>query len=384
MSNARTLGLATMLAPLTFALSASAATQLTTAGGQVPAWSPSGSFVVFADDGDLWVVSAGGGAPMAVTTNPGLEWDPEWSPDGTEIAFTSSAAGTDDIYVIGVPGGSATRVIHTPGFDRSPTFSPDGTQIAYSTDRGGDRDIWIYDRVVDTHTQLTFDADEEMDLDWSPDGQWIAYRRGVAGSNIAIVDVSGGLPIELTGGTEAEATPSWTPDSQSLLFASFYTGSWDLYSVPVTGGMPTVVLNDFATSESMPAWSPLGDRYAYVSDESGTFEVWLSDLILGVDSSSAAPAVTRAALGSAPNPFRVTTRLGAALDGETEGGARFTVYDARGRRVRMLSAERTAVGFEADWDGRNTAGVELPNGVYYYRLETAGGASTAARAILAR
>lgn len=71
-----------------------------------PAISPDGEQVCFVYDNDLWVVSFAGGVPRRITNTPSSEWNPQWSPDGATIAFSSNRDGNNFIYIIPASGGS--------------------------------------------------------------------------------------------------------------------------------------------------------------------------------------------------------------------------------------------------------------------------------------
>ena len=150
-----------------------------------PTWSANGEKIAFwypAEDGGIYFTNADGtGMPKRLTT-PGLtgfEARPEWSPDGTQIAFQSN--GQDDwadIYVMDVsPEGDTSRPQRLTDDDllyaEEPSWSPDGTEIAFNS-RG---DIYKIDVNTLKETRLTNNQDHEHDPTWSPDGEHIAFVR---------------------------------------------------------------------------------------------------------------------------------------------------------------------------------------------------------------
>src|ERR687888_2333915 len=81
--------------------------------------------VAFEYAGDLWVVSRSGGQARRLTSTPGVEIDPYFSPDGSQIAYTSTVAGNTDVYVVSATGGAPRRLTFHPGTDRVRGWTPD-------------------------------------------------------------------------------------------------------------------------------------------------------------------------------------------------------------------------------------------------------------------
>jgi Tol biopolymer transport system component len=118
-------------------------------GACQPSWSPDGSQLVFIspcrerlefydkeyyNDASLYMINVDGTGLMQLTTIPGSDYDPAWSPDGKRIAFTSVRDGRKEIYVLTIESGVATRLTNTTGDIENiqPSWSPFGNQIAYS------------------------------------------------------------------------------------------------------------------------------------------------------------------------------------------------------------------------------------------------------------
>jgi tricorn protease len=89
--------------------------------------------VAFEYAGDLWIVSRSGGQARRLTSTPGAEIDPYFSPDGTQIAFTATVAGNTDVYVMPTTGGDAKRLTFHPGFDRVRGWTPDGRRVIFAS-----------------------------------------------------------------------------------------------------------------------------------------------------------------------------------------------------------------------------------------------------------
>ena len=132
--------------------------------------------IVFEYGGDLWIVPVTGGEARHLTTHPGNESSPKFSPDGRWIAFTGSYDGNSDVFVIPAEGGVPRRVTYHPGSDNVRGWSPDGSKIMFNSSRDA------YSRSSHMFT-IDFDGGLPEILpmpmaslgDYAPDGVHIAY-----------------------------------------------------------------------------------------------------------------------------------------------------------------------------------------------------------------
>ncbi len=91
--------------------------------------------VAFAYAGDLWVVPRSGGEARRLTSTSGVETEPYFSPDASQIAFTATVAGNTDVYVVPVAGGDPKRLTYHPGIDRVRGWTPDGRRVILASGR---------------------------------------------------------------------------------------------------------------------------------------------------------------------------------------------------------------------------------------------------------
>ncbi len=92
--------------------------------------------VAFEYGGDLWVVPRAGGSARRLTSTPSAETDPQFSPDGSMLAYTATIAGNADVYVMPVAGGEARRLTYHPGGDFVRGWTPDGKRVIFASTRG--------------------------------------------------------------------------------------------------------------------------------------------------------------------------------------------------------------------------------------------------------
>jgi tricorn protease len=95
----------------------------------------SGTLVAFAYANDLWMAAADGSGVRRLTSHPGVEAGPRFSPDGTMVAFTGSYEGNTDVYVVPAAGGVPVRLTHHPGNDVALGFTPDGKSVLFASPR---------------------------------------------------------------------------------------------------------------------------------------------------------------------------------------------------------------------------------------------------------
>jgi|SRR5579872_197492 len=172
--------------------------------------------------------------------------------------------------------------IGEPAILANPTLSPDGSRVAVdiSDRKASNVDIWIESTTGAANTRFTFDPAEEVVGVWSRDGKTLAYRFGADGSGINVKAASG-LEREkrlffLSGSSMDDIEPnSWSADDRQIL-SRHQTASGDhLELVPLAGGKPTRLLTSKG-SERNGQFSPDGKWVAYASNESGTWEIYVT------------------------------------------------------------------------------------------------------------
>jgi Tol biopolymer transport system component len=157
-----------------------------------------------------------------------------WSPDGKTLAYVGERKGEFDIYTVSVSGGAERRLTTAPGLDDGPDYSPDGAWIYFNSERTGVMRIWRMRPDGTDQQQVT--RDEEY-ADWfphpSPDGRWIvflSYAKDVKGHPpdhdvvLRLMPAAGGSPrviVKLFGGQGTINVPSWAPDSKQFAFVSY-------------------------------------------------------------------------------------------------------------------------------------------------------------------
>lgn len=226
-----------------------------------------------------------GGTSAPVRINAGdVSSQPTANPAGTRIAFVVSQIDLTtheriaDIFAVDRNGMNMKRLTTAPGYDDWPAWSPDGAKIVYrhfQVGEGQRYDIWVMNADGSSPTNLTADMpDDAVNAapTWSPDGTRIVFassRTDASGatSSIWTMRTDGTDKRQLTSTlTGFDATPSWSPDGQRIAFIRYYDGGEsDITFVNATGGATTRL--EIAGTQWTPAWSPDGRYIAYVQQQ---------------------------------------------------------------------------------------------------------------------
>ena len=152
------------------------------------------------------------------------------------------------------PVNGATPFLSSTRNDSAPQFSPDGSKIAFTSDRSGNAEIWVSDSDGSSSSQLTsFDGPAVTTPRWSPDGGRIAFDSDAAGEyDIWVIGANGGKPQRMTTDPANDGNPSWSHDGRWIYFDSARTGEQQVWKIPANGGEAIQVTRDggFAPLES--------------------------------------------------------------------------------------------------------------------------------------
>ena len=228
---------------------------------------------------------AGRAAPVQanfarLTDQEGSETFPSLSPDGGELVYVKATSpGNLDLYHQRVGGSNPRNLTEdSAGADTQPAFSPDGQQIAFHSDRDGGG-LFLMGATGESVRRLT---DMGFNPAWSPDGREIVFAtEGVSGplerrldnSQLWTVSVATGEKRLVFKGDAVQ--PSWSPHGHRIAFWGLPEGSTErvVWTVPAGGGEPVRVTSG-GHLDWNPVWSPEGRHLYFVSDRSGTMNLW--------------------------------------------------------------------------------------------------------------
>lgn len=246
-----------------------------------PQWSPDGTRLAFVSDrdgtNDIWLMNTDGSGAKNLTRGAGDDLSPRWSPDGRRIAFTSSRDGDVEIYLMNADGAEQTNLTKADGDDLQPAWSPDGTQIAFVSERGK-KGRSLYALKVDAPRTPAKLAAPPCDVGapaWSPDGAQVAFVSCVGADGKGAVDATqhavyvvpaAGGDLTAISDTKGESGgPTYRRDGGALAFWS-YRGQDQADIVIVSGGMRRVVQGPPGIARD-PAWAADSGLLAFISGD---------------------------------------------------------------------------------------------------------------------
>ena len=206
----------------------------------------------------LWratVADAGGRAepPTRFAYSTHNEWNPQYSPDGSRVAFESNRTGESAIWLSAADGSGLMEIFSRAGkHSGTPRWSPDGRRIAFDSSAAGNFDVYVIEPGSAQALRLTTQAADDAVPSWSPDGRWVYFSSTRTGrQEIWKVPAGGGPAIQVTRNGGACVFPS--ADGTLIYYTKADAGS-ALWSMPVAGGpehevLPSVYKRNFVVVE---------------------------------------------------------------------------------------------------------------------------------------
>lgn len=260
---------------------------------EAPTYSPDGKYLLVNSKGDLWKLPVDSGTPALQKIDLGsisrCNNDKGISPDGTLIAFSSSATGHgSQVYTVSSAGGTSNMVVsETPSYFHA--FSPDGHWLAIVAQRNNNFDLFRLPVGGGDQQRLTSNAGYDDGPDYSPDGKWIYFNSDRSGKwEIWRMPADGAGPDDkdaqqVTGNPDEEDWfPHCSPNGKWIVFIAFPKGTAGhnahlnvkLQMIPMPGdqisSQPARTLAEFFGGQgtiNVNSWSPDSTKIGFVSYE---------------------------------------------------------------------------------------------------------------------
>ncbi len=136
---------------------------------------------------------------------------PAWSPDGTQIVYTS-VAGSADLMLLNVGSGEQHRLTGASGSAFTPAWRPDGRGLAFAGSGDGNFEIYYLDFTSDRLINLSAHPADDLNPVWSPTGSWLAFiSRRYGSRDVLLLDVATGYLQAVSRHPASDYDPQWRP-----------------------------------------------------------------------------------------------------------------------------------------------------------------------------
>ena len=266
-----------------------------------PTFSPDGNQVAFAWDGeerdntDIYVKLVAGGRPLRLTTNPAVDSGPAWSPDGSQIAFFRRSEGSGGIFLVPPIGGAERKLAESPhywrlegtsGAGQDLSWSADGKFLAVSDRPSREEPFAIFRVSVESGdkerlTSPPAQSPGDHSPAFSPDGRTLAFVRQSASyaADVYLMQVADGKPRRLTYNDQPTRGLAWTPDGREIVFSLLPGGIGTNSSLWRISSLGGMpeLLSGTGGGAIYPAISRQGSRLIY-SRRTSDFNIWRLEL----------------------------------------------------------------------------------------------------------
>ena len=336
---------------------------------------------------DLWLADAETGKRIKRLANSELNPDFEelrflysqsaFSPDGQKIALTAQRQGRDVMYVMNVESGKRSEPFDLPLESvTGPTWSPDGKQIIFSGSRGGITDLCIVNADGAGFRRLTRDRFGDLQPQWSPDGKTVAFASDRDSASfdllefkpwrITLLDLETGRTTVLPGQAGLNLNPQWSPDGKSIAYISDRSGTANVFLYDFESKqhyqLTNVVGAVSALTEYSPAisWARGADKLAFTYYDDGQYTIWAINNPRSLKKSPYHD-VPRVTIASTVQPVDTTTRtisIAALLDSADIGLPDTTKFSDNAYKMRLQPdyVTRPSIGYVPDAFGRSLFG----------------------------
>jgi Tol biopolymer transport system component/C-terminal processing protease CtpA/Prc len=227
-----------------------------------PAISPDGKTIAFSFEGHLFVVPSAGGLAQPLTAGTAVDTSPVWSPDGKSIAFASDRYGNFDVFLISPEGGPARRLT-THSADETPVdFTPDGQFVVFNAQKmvSAQSSKFPAPRRFPELYKVSIEGGKEPEMilvtpalnaQFDKSGQhiiyddqkgyedlWRKHQTSAFAHDVWIYDIRTGDHTKLTNYPGEDRNPVWAPDENSIFYLSEQSGSFNVWHLPLNHGQP--------------------------------------------------------------------------------------------------------------------------------------------------
>jgi len=325
-----------------------------------PAWSPDGGWIAFwgLPEGtgrrDLWIVRPDGSDLLSVTSDAALDWNPSWSPDGGRLFFSSDRGGTLGPWWVaidresGLVEGRPQPMTVPSTWASSVDVGNDGRKMIFCN-ADFRANIYRVDfdpstlQVVGEPVPVTRGASNYAQLHPSPDGHWVAATTVGSQETLTLIRADGTAIRRLTDDVFHNRGPVWSPDGERLAFYSDRSGSYQAHTIR-SDGRDLEQITDLESGVALLYWSPDGRRLLAGSMEGDLMVIDL-DVERPITKATAIPPVEGGAIDQ-PAAWTSDGRGAVIATRETDRiDASLFIYDLESGHFKAVSDQTFRVDF---------------------------------------
>jgi len=252
-------------------------------------WSPDGLQLAFsARKGQrssvyaIHLIALDGSPPKRTTPPPSIypgDLDPAFSPDGETLAFVRTALdGRQDVCLVSVEGGEVERLAREQKGVTGLDWTADGREVVYAANRDGVAGLWRVKRTGGTPRWIALGVDggEVSSPSIARNGKGIAFARQMVRSHVAELRAGEERARIVVRSTREDAHPAVSPDGQTIAFVSQRSGSHEVWTASSTGDNPTRLTNFGGPRVATPRWSPDGELIALSAREDANADIFIA------------------------------------------------------------------------------------------------------------
>jgi Tol biopolymer transport system component len=248
--------------------------------GVQPSWSPNGQRIAYwalpegRSQRDIWTLSVEDGEPRSVTQDAAVDWNPVWSRDGRYLYFSSDRGGSMNLWrvpideVTGETRGEPEPVTTPSPYAHHASFSADGSKMAFVSTTIQDR---LHKVSFDPASNTVMDSPQPIAPDLraiespqpSPDGEWLVFFTTAPQEDIYLMRIDGSSRLQLTNDSHRDRRPRWSPDGEKIAFYSNRSGSYEVWTINRDGTGLRQMTDMPEINARYPFWAPDAKRFAF-------------------------------------------------------------------------------------------------------------------------
>ena len=251
-------------------------------------WSPDGFTLAFSARAGskggifaVYLIALDGSAPKRLTAPPSIypgDLDPAFSPDGRTLAFVRTTLdGRQDVCLVSVEGGEVERLAREQKGVTGLDWTSDGREVVYAANRDGAAGLWRVRRTGGSPrwVALGVDGGEVSSPSTARNASGIAFARQMVRSHVAELETGGTSARVLVRSTREDAHPSVSPDGSQIAFVSQRSGSHEIWTTTAAGENPTRLTEFGGPRVATPRWSPDGSLVALSAREEANSDIFI-------------------------------------------------------------------------------------------------------------